>query len=180
MSPRDLAFVGCRLLALYVLASSLQAIAINTWLLLQSFRNQQQWGLQEKLVEWGVYSVPMAALLILVVILWRRADWIADKATARITEAQSPASARWSPQIALSVAVVALGVWLLVDRVPVLVRFVYLLFGHDAEAADRFWVDIPFLVSTLFAIVLGLLCVFGAQTISGVVARIRHWSPAQE
>ena len=53
MSPRDLAFIGCRLLALYVVVNSLQAIVFNTWFLLEMFRTQQQWSKTDRIIEAG-------------------------------------------------------------------------------------------------------------------------------
>ena len=174
-SARDIAFIGCRLLALFVLVSSLQAITLNSWLLLQSFRSQQEWSLQDKLVEWGAYTVPMAVLLVLVAILWARADWIAAKVTTGVTEAQPADAGGWSRQVALSVAVVAIGLWLVVDRLPFLVQYLFLLLGRDTGAEGPVWMDFPNLAATLFAIVLGLFCVSCASPISGYLARLRRW-----
>jgi hypothetical protein len=179
MSPRSLAFVGCRLLALFVLVSSLQAIVFNTWFLLQSFRSQEQWSSQDKVLEGAIYSVPIVALLIMVAILWWRADWIAGRVVTRPAEAAVKIGGGWSPQDALSVAVIALGLWVLIDHLPALVSYLFLLINdihpEGAEAFTFALVNVQGLVSTLFTTGLGLLCIFGSQTVAEFIGRLRRW-----
>lgn len=178
MLPRDLAFVGSRLLALFVLATSLQSIVLNTWFLLQGFHSQDHWSVQDKIVEWSSYVVPMAALLALVAFLWLRAGWIAEKVAGHARALPSPPIPEgWSPQRVLSVAVVILGVWILFGAIPALVSyllwFVHTASGHGG-ASELAFGQTSRLVSTLLSAGLGLLCIFGAQRIAEFIGAVRR------
>jgi hypothetical protein len=141
------------------------------------FRSQDQWSLQNKVVEWGFYTIPIVALLILVAILWRHADWIAERTAAPAPDVSAPTPGVWSPQSVLRIAVTVLGLWILIDHLPALVSHVLWLLHQASQEAGTSQVAFAdaSLVSVLLATVLGLFCILGARTIADVVARARRW-----
>lgn len=170
MSPRDLAFVGCRLLALFLLVSSVLAISFNTRFILQSF-GMSEWSLGDRLAEFAFYAVPLTFLIAMFVVLWWGADWIAGKATTDLTVTSAPATESWSRHTVLSMVVTAVGLWALVGHLPVVVSFIIYFAKVDAPARDS-----TGFVAELVIVGLGLACVIGSGRIAGAIGRLRRWS----
>ncbi|HEY9549920.1 MAG TPA: hypothetical protein VIR45_10500, partial [Kiloniellaceae bacterium] len=86
MSPRDLAFVGCRLLALYILFGAVQSLAHNVYFIVGGlYVLQGQYSSEaqtDKFIEAGLNFVPLAVALSLFLLLWFRAAWLAGKIAA--------------------------------------------------------------------------------------------------
>lgn len=82
MTPRNLAFIGCRLLALYLLFNAVLGITFNTRFF---FMNQgmSDWSFSDRVMEFGFYAIPMAALIAMFAVLWWGAGRIAG-AIARL------------------------------------------------------------------------------------------------
>jgi len=171
MSPRDLAFVGCRLLAVYVLFSSVLSISFNTRFILQS-AGMSGWSLADRIAEFAFYAIPLAFLLAITGILWWGAGWVAAKAVAGLDPSLGPASEGWSHETALSLAVVAFGLWVLIEHLPSLVA--YPVYFTLRGATDGFRAEsIHSLVAELVTIALALVCVLGSRRIAGTVAQLR-------
>src|SRR3546814_17187001 len=110
MSPRDLAFVGCRLLALYFLYVALLSIPEGLFALSSAFGQSGPQGVQffYQPALWLVLASPILSLA-KVLVLWFGARWL-----SREVADDAPAAAHtWSPRTLLSVAGVFQG-WVFV------------------------------------------------------------------
>lgn len=168
MSPKNLAFVGCRLLAIYVLLSVIQAQTNNLFFYLQSLNNSESWGIVAQSDNFDPYFYSALLNLVIALILWFRADWFAARIAVGATEPQEEKPATWSPQNALSVVVIATGLWFLILLVP---RFAYVL--QQLLENDR--VDTISLIYVALAIGAGVICIFSPRGIAEVITRIRRW-----
>lgn len=171
MSPKNLAFVGCRLLAVYVLFSSVLSISFNTRFMLQS-AGISGWSLGDRIAEFAFYAIPLAFLLAIFAILWWGAGWLAAKAVADLDAPLEPAPEGWSRETALSLAVAAFGLWVLIEHLPSLVAYP-IYFSLSSATAGSQAENIRGLITELVTIGLGLACVLGSRRIAGTVAQLR-------
>ena len=172
MSPRDLAFVGCRLLALYVLFSFVLSISFNTRFILQSV-GMSDWISEDGLVAFAFYAIPLTIGLSMFAILWWGARWIAGRMVADMGASSEPAFESWSRETALSLAVTALGLWILIEHLPGLVAYpLYLILSMDTAISQATYIHR--LVAGLVTVGFGLACVLGSRRIAGTVSRLRR------
>ncbi|MGD1877913.1 MAG: hypothetical protein ACFB13_10465 [Kiloniellaceae bacterium] len=169
-SVKDIAFVGCRLLALFLLFNAVLGIAFNTRFF---FMNQgmSHWSLSDRVMEFGFYAIPLAFLIAMFAFLWWGAGWIAGKATADMPAASASTAESWSRHSLLSLVVTAAGLWALIQHLPVAVS--YFMFFVWADSRGR---DSTGLIAELLIIGLGLVCVLGPGRIAGTIVRLRRWS----
>lgn len=164
-SARDIAFIGCRLLALYILWGVLQYSAFNVPFLLQAL-SQPEASRAGQLADVSGYVAAMLVSLAISPILWFGADWIAGKVAAGTTEGQGETSRPWPRERALSVAVAVLGLWILIEYLPNLASEV-------ALAVRDGFAHTPALVSAALTTALGLICVLGSRGIVEFVKQLR-------
>jgi hypothetical protein len=179
-STRDIAFIGCRLLALYVLYGFLINLAFNfiDYLQLLAVPGEDGWQMHRHIVRSSLFQlVNLAAFLA----LWFGAGWLAGKVAAGTAETRDPAPAIWSRENALSFAVAVLGAWALVHHLPVLLSYAPLMLP---DPSDEIWRDVivhpPTIISQALISVLALLCVLSPQGIARFIARLRGWSAVSE
>ncbi|WP_193367263.1 hypothetical protein [Pelagibius marinus] len=169
MSPRNLAFVGCRLLAIYVLLSVIQAQTSNLFFYLQSLNISESWGLvRTNEFEFDPFFQSALLNLVIALILWFRAGWFAAKVARGTPEPQEEKPATWSPQNALSVVVVATGLWVLILLVPSLTSVLQDLIQSGRVVSTS-------LISLVLMVGLGAVCIFSPRGIAGAITRLRGW-----
>ena len=169
MSPRNLAFVGCRLLAIYVLLMVIQAQTTNLFFYLQSLNISESWGLvRTNEFEFDPYFQSALLNLAIALILWFRADWFAAKVAHGTPEPQEEKPVTWTPQNALSVVVIATGLWVLILLVPRLAYVLQQLLEHGR-------VDLISFIYVALAVGVGVICIFSPRGIGEVIARARRW-----
>jgi len=175
-SARDIAFIGCRLLALYVLYGTLLMVMFNVSDFLQMIAAQE--------VDWrgNPYFMRTLALLIanlgVFLALWFASDWVAGKVAAGTTRAKEAATTAWSRRDALSVGVTLLGLWVLVHHLPILLSYMPLILHGDAVEVTRnghVSIDTRSIFSALLTTVLGVFFVLGSRGITEYIARLRRW-----
>ena len=169
-SARDIAFIGCRLLALYLLFSSMLGIAFSTRFF---FMNQgmSSWSLGDRVMESAFYAVPLACLIALFAVLWWGAGWSAAKATADMPAASVSSAESWSRHTVLAMMVTAVGLWALVGHLPIVVSYSMIFAWIDSPARDS-----TGFIAELLIVGLGLVCVLGPGRIAGTIGRLRRWS----
>jgi hypothetical protein len=165
MLPRDLAFVGCRLLAVYIFLTVLQAQISNTYFYLQHLRSIEETGIEQH-NDFAFYFMSALLNLGFCAALWFGAGWLSGKVAAGAPRTQGEAPAPWSLQSALSVVVIASGLWLLILLVPSLAHVLHQLFRSGG-------VEFISLAYTIVAFALGLVCVFSPRAIAGFIFRGR-------
>jgi hypothetical protein len=162
-SARDIAFVGCRLLALYVLVGVVQSLAIGVPFLLQAL-----WGSEEataqRLLDTSLQHASAVTGIALVAILWFGARWISGK----VADGSPQATGQWSPRIALSLAVIFFGLYLLVWTLPYVSYLLQSLVNYGI-------VDMGNLASIFIQGGIGVGCILGAQSVADAIARLRRW-----
>jgi len=167
MSPRDLAFVGCRLLALYVFLTVVQAQISNVFFYLQALNATEATGIVHN-NEYDLYFGSAFLYLGICFVLWFKAGWLAGKIAAGAKEPQGEVPVVWSRQSALAIVVIAAGLWVLILLVP---NLTYVL----SQLFQRGFVDFISVAYVVLAIVVGLVCVFTPQGIAGFIDRTRRW-----
>ncbi|MEO3428330.1 hypothetical protein AAFN88_05695 [Pelagibius sp. CAU 1746] len=168
-SARDIAFIGCRLLALYFLYLAVLSIPQGLFSLSSAFGvgRPQGWQLIYEASLWLVLAMPILNLA-MVLLLWFGAGWLSKEVAAGAPEAVSD----WSPRSLLSVGVVLLGLILISFALPQIV--LYLLYIADgALEAQTF--QVHYLVSEIVQACVGIGLILGSQRITDFIARARRW-----
>jgi len=169
-STRDIAFIGCRLLALYFLYAAIQGIPHGLYALSTAFGEGQlpSMNFSYQAALWLSFASPILSMA-MVLVLWFGASWLSREMADGAPEA-TPA---WSPRSLLSVGVVLSGLVLVSFALPQIA--LYLLFIADgAMEAETFRVH--YLVAQVVQALVGTGLILGAERIAGTIARLRHWS----
>ncbi|WP_420345317.1 hypothetical protein [Pelagibius sp.] len=165
ISARDLAFVGCRLLALYALYAALLTFAHTLTVAMSGF---DQFVLS--------FGTSLTVNLVVFLALWFGAGRIAERVAPGRAPPREEAAPFWTRQHVLTLALVVLGAWVLIHHLPTLLGQLSLLFEDGGGGAIR---DRTGLLSSILTSVLasgfGLLCLFGARGIADVIVKLRRW-----
>jgi sterol desaturase/sphingolipid hydroxylase (fatty acid hydroxylase superfamily) len=164
MSPRDLAFVGCRLLALFVFVGVVQNIAFGVRFLFQALIRGPDETRAQQLTEVSLQHASAVTGVVLAAVLWFGAHWISGK----IAEGAPQATGQWSPRIVLSVAIIFFGLYLLFWTLPHISYLLQNLVVHDAFSLES-------LLSILLQGAIAVGCILGSQRIADFIAKLRHW-----
>ena len=167
MSPRDLAFVGCRLLALYVFLTVVQAQISNVFFYLQALNATEATGIVHN-NEYDLYFGSALLNLGFCFVLWFKAGWLAGKIAAGAREPQGEAPVVWSHESAVSVVVIAAGLWVLILLVPSLT---YVL-SELLRSGRADFISLGYVVLTL---AVGFICILSPRGIAGFIGRARRW-----
>ena len=159
-NARDIAFVGCRLFALYILYQAIHRIGFSALYLDKAIKS----GLGPSLAEPTVLALVIDIALF--IFLWFTAGRIAAGVSGGL---EDPSREKLlSRKELLTTAVAICGVFVLVIAVPraatVLATF---LFTGRAETFQLLHI-IPLLV-------MGLACIFGAGYFASLVIKARRW-----
>jgi hypothetical protein len=172
MSPRDLAFVGCRLLALYFVYVFWRSIppAVYAISRILGLEEPQDLGEIAQLFYegtlWQVLAHPLLGLA-MVLVLWFGAERLSRKAA----HSASDATTSWSPRPLLSVGVVLLGLVLVSFALPVALHDLLLLVNSTGE----FWaVRTSSLVAEVVQVLIGFGLIVESERIAGTIARLRR------
>jgi hypothetical protein len=173
MSPRDLAFIGCRLLALYFVYIALMSIPQGLFALSSIFGAggprgvDQFYELSYEASLWRVLAHPILSLA-MVLVLWFGAGWLSRE----VADGAPDATASWSPRSLLSVGVVLLGLVLVSFALPKIV--LYLLYLADG-AADARTFQTSYLASEVVQALIGFGLILGSERIAAMIADLRRW-----
>jgi len=173
-SARDIAFILCRLLALYFVYVAVLSIPQGLFALSSAFGAGRPQGVelfyQPSL--WLVLASPILSLA-MVVLLWFGAGWLSRGVAKGAPEDKSV----WSPEALLSVGVVLLGLVLLSFALPRAVF--YLLFLANVAGGDNSF-QLASLVSAVVSGLVGIGLILGSLGIADFLARLRRWSAVSE
>lgn len=168
LSARDLAFVACRLLALYFLVNVISTLPYSLGSLASAFASgqPQDTPLFYQASRWLMLASPIVTLA-MVVVLWFGAGWLARE-VAEGTPGGTTSD--WSPRSLLAVGVALLGLTIVAFALPTVV--LYLVYLADGAAEDRWFAS---LVDLAARCLIGAGLILGAQRISETIARLRRW-----
>ncbi|MCF3630280.1 hypothetical protein RJ527_03420 [Thalassospiraceae bacterium LMO-SO8] len=159
-SAKDMAFIGCRLFALYVLYQAIHRIGFSALYLDKAIKTDLGLNLAEPTI------LALIIDIALFILLWFAAGRIAAGVSGGQEDSSGEASLSRKELLATAVAIC--GVFVLVIAVPraagVLATF---LFTGRAETFHLFHI-IPLLG-------MGLICIFGASYFAGLVIKARRW-----
>ncbi len=176
-STRDIAFIGCRLLALYALYGALLSFAHTVLTVAQTLTVATS-GFGQFILSYGT---TLAVNLAVFLVLWFGADWIAGKVVAGTAEAPREVPGAWSRQSVLSLLLAVAGLWILIHNLPSLLFYLALIIPDPADQiAKDFSIDTERLISAVLTTVFGLLCVVGAGGIARFIAKLRGWSAGRQ
>jgi hypothetical protein len=169
-SARDIAFVGCRLLALYFLYFALTSLPHSFWAVSSAFdaRGAQAEAFFYEAALWLSFASPILNL-VMVLVLWFGAGWLSKE----VAEGAPEATSTWSPQSLLSVGVVLLGLVLVSFALPQIVWHLLYL-ADDAERENVF--RIFELASAILRFVIGIGLILGADYLAKTITYLRRWS----
>jgi hypothetical protein len=177
-SARDIAFIGCRLLAVYSLYSALLSFALGLSFVSQVLAapGRSIWQASEYAFHNGTVMLANIAAFF---VLWFGAAWFAGRISpeAPETEDQAPV-AEWPVRKVLTVALTLLGLWVLVHHLPPLASFIPLILEHrivEVAGNGAFSYQTQQFITALLTIGLGIVCVLGAQGIADFIAKLRRW-----
>ena len=160
VNSRDMAFVGCRLFALYVLYQAIHRIGFSAIYLDKAIKTGLGLSLSEPTI------LALIIDIALFIFLWFSAGRIAAGVSGGQEDPSRETSLTRKELLATAVAIC--GVFVLVIAVPrtagVLATF---LFTGRAETFQLFQI-IPLLV-------VGLACIFGAGYFASLVLKARRW-----
>lgn len=170
-STRDIAFIGCRLLALYFLFLALQSIPYSLVSALGTLATGQQQDMLQLFYArsaWLLLATPILSLG-MVVLLW----FGAGRLSREVAEAPpSEVSSTWSPQSLLSVGVVLLGLIVVTLSLPSIVLNLLFIIDGAAEAATF---QFNSLLSAVVQCLIGVGLILGSKGIAEAIARLRRW-----
>lgn len=153
------AFIGCRLLALYVIYLGAQKLGFAVL----HIRNAIKVGAPLSLMEPAILG--LAIDLCAILFFWFGAGWISSKVSVA-AGAEDPSSASRQELIATAIAIA--GAILLITSIPGIVGFV---------AGFAFWGNQNFyhLSGLIPLIVTGVICLVGPDYFSGLIMKLRRW-----
>lgn len=167
MSPRDLAYVGCRLLAVYVFLQVVQAQITNAFFYLQALAASEDTGFVQN-GDFDIYFGAALTNLFVAVALWFAAGWLSGKVAKAPAEPHGKGVETWSPQNAVAVIVIAVGILGLIMLAPNLAYIVDQLFHHGNVQT----VSVVYLV---LAVAIALVFVLSPRGVADFIARYRRW-----
>lgn len=169
LSPRDVAFIGCRLLALFF------AFQVNEWLPAVTSLVQQVAtfvDIEAAPVGSGSLASSFATALRLLLqvgpalVLWFGATWISRRIYPK--DEDERVEGYWDRKAVLSVAVAATGFFVLTLSLPGLLGVFWFSPGNLPLSTI-------FNFDALFAMVFGILCIVGSDSIAQIVVKLRRW-----
>ncbi len=169
LSPRDVAFVGCRLLALFFVFQT------NNWLPAAEALVLRAWALLEPTAVTAVTgSLAMFAGIVFQLVLqlapafvlWFGATWISRRIYP--TAVGEAVEGYWDRKAVLSVAVAAFGLLVLIVSLPGLVNLFWVAQGVYSILSF-------FNIDALFSTIIGIVCIVGSDSIAHFVTRLRRW-----
>ena len=159
-STRNLAFVGCRLLSLYVLYQGMLKLGFVVIFLAQLIETNRPISLVQS-------SVIIFVIEIMIFLLfWTGADRISRWAVNHEQDVDDLAEVSRSD--ILSVAVVISGIFILVFTTP---QIVSLIISYPFQGNQ----NLTFLISPVMSFVMGIVCLAGRKTLVDLVVRARRW-----
>lgn len=153
MNSNILAFVACRLMAIYMFVNLVHNVGMT--IIVRATNAPESISFSD------VFSV-FLAYLTLVIILWFAARWI-SKHVANEAFSEN-VKGQWSHTNVLSVSMCIMGMFIVVMALP---QFTFLLRLHSfgiLETADP-----------LMSLFLGLLLIFGAEQVAAQITKSRRW-----
>lgn len=175
LSARDIAFVGCRLLALYFVYVALVSVPHSFYALSSAFGAGQSRDIVHlfyQTASWLSLASPILSLA-MALLLWLGASWLSRE----VAEGAPEGTSTWSPQSLLSVGVVLLGLVLVSFALPQIALYLLFIADGAADAADF---QVAVLASEVVQTIVGIGLVLGSGGVADMIARMRRWSPAAE
>lgn len=159
-SSRDLAFVGCRLLSLYVLYQAVLKSGF-VYLSLVQLYSSNRFGIS---LDAAFVTVFLEVLVFL--FFWFGAGWISRRAVEDDKELVK--REEFSPRNVLAIAVAISGIFAIVLTIPTLIRMATIFAIQDVRTLEL-------LISPVATLIVGLLCIVGSKSIADFVVRLRRW-----
>lgn len=172
ISSEDFAIVGCRLIALYyaVLATSQLAFSFTSLVFLLSMKDDPH------RVDNFFFSFLQLTLYIIIAL----ALWLSARRIARLVCGTDRSEGDREVDFAAlqAVAFAAVGLYLVVDSLPVVVQALGYSYHVTVQSPDfqgSYGYSSPDLLPPFVRLILGLLLLIGARGMSGFVTLLRAW-----
>ena len=165
-SAREFAFIGCRLLSLLILYFAVQQFEL---ILLSLIKVLGADASKRSLFFFEIAFFPVLSVIsdvVVILCLWCGAGWISGRLVKGLENAAKPEI--WSREITLSLAVAALGLFILVTTIPEILRSIYVYTVHNQSTDES-------LIAASLAIAVAVICILGPRSIAGFVAKLRRW-----
>lgn len=156
----QLAFLGCRLLSLYVLYQAVLSSGFAVVHLVQLLKSGESLNRTDPF--WLVLVLQVLVFLVL---------WFGAKRISGMAADAGPGGSdleAFSRSNIVSLAVVCSGVFILVLTIPRLIVVVSLSILQGTP-------DISLMISNALSLVMGIVCITGPKTLANLVVRARRW-----
>jgi len=158
-NAQNIAFVACRILALYILY---QALFSFVSLLLFSLQDT----LSERFVAISHPALPLAVQLFAFSVFWYGANWISARVINERPADHDPT--QWSRHDILSIAASIMGIFIVVTALPGLLSTINTL----VNARAGFSVSLVYPVAS---ILFGILLIIGSKSFTNLIVKLRRW-----
>jgi hypothetical protein len=165
MASKNIAFLLCRLMAIYCLLSAIGVSQTYFQSLAAIFNMEAYLGVKRTL--WGIIigAVPVALYIIGWAILWWRAKEIAEKMTGPFPDDLSEANS--SRTISSSFAIGLIGLYVIVSCAPQLIYFVFSFFeSYQTTIKGRIFSSIGQIICSFLQIMAGAILIWRAREIA--------------
>lgn len=175
LAPKDAAFIGCRLLALYFLYNVLQWVP-HAYSMLSStifvVRSHPTPPGGEALVYTQIL-LDFIAKVGLLLFFWFGADWLSRRICPSEEKADHPQ--QWDRQAVLSVVPVAIGLAIVLGSFERLANWIYIsLSPFDTRALWEAGIGSD-LAEIAMSFVLGCLFIMGGGSMTRLIAKLKGW-----
>lgn len=175
IDQKSVAFIVCRLLALYFFYSLVQWLPRAYFMTSGTlFKVSASPGLAEEL-EYSVFTldaIRLLTVLVPMIFFWFGADWLSSRICQKKEEDKS--HGQWDQNMVLSLVIVATGLVMVLGNIAYLTQWIYVsLFERQGSyLSTNVFLDFPGPLVSLF---FGCLFIAGAGTIARFVTRLRRW-----
>ncbi len=162
-TTRDLAFIGCRMLAVYLFWGAVITFATFFVPALTRF-DLVAWGSGLYIAFLTVFSIAFVTLPSIA--LWFGANWLSQRMTRDISEVRQ--NTNWTVKKVLALLIIALGVYVLVFSISGLG---HAIFWISIDSEDMKPIHYANVFQSVLLIGMGVGCIFGAKKIAKLVLK---------
>ena len=169
LSPRDAAFIGCRLLALFLVFQiddwipAAQSLVLRALALIEGAAATPVSG---NLATFAAIALQLLLQLAPALVLWFGATWFSRRIYP--TAVSEAVEGYWDRKAVLSVAVTAFGLFVLILSLPGLLNLFWVTHGLSPITSI-------FNFDALFSVIFGIVCIVGSDSIAQFVVKLRRW-----
>ncbi len=175
LSPRDVAFIGCRLVALYFLFLAVPSL-VSLILGVLERRSQAGVFVEAATIYQDVYwsAIHVLVFFLLIALVWIKADWLSRRILpdARKTALECLVDPVWNRETVFALVIRIVGLAVVVTYAPQVIGGIYFRHFADVPLGLR-WTPYAQYGMPLASLLLGLALLMGLDRVRAVRNRIK-------